>query len=191
MAIKLTGDWKKFKFILDPKGFSKRLRGELNRANTRIANRAIRQMKSDIRGKKFIDNAALTKSVKGSSVPLVDNSDMINAFTFKKLQARATNSLWFVGLIRASKPTETNIGITLHQGVTIAVTPKMRAFFAVMAAEHPDQGWKQLKPGTTKIIIKPRPFITRTFARKDLREFARQEWSAGVQRALNPSASAV
>lgn len=183
MAIKLVGDWKRYKAILNSTSFAKRLRNELNRGTARIASRYVSEIRREIRDKSYAKNANLTVNIKGSDTALVRDSDLVNGVTWRKINAGATFGPWFVGLLRSVDDAKTNLGIILHEGATIKVTAKMRAFFMVKAAENPGV-WKPLKAGTTSIVIPPRRFITEVFARQDLKAMATDIWAESVRRAI-------
>lgn len=68
-----------------------------------------------------------------------------------------------------------NIAAIVHEGATIPVTPKMRAFMA-------QQGFP-LSPNTLKIRIPGRPFLKSALRKERMAEY-KEIWGDAIQRAL-------
>lgn len=144
-------------------------------------------------------NAALTIALKGSSKPLVNHGDLFGA-------VRGEQTAWnrgFVGI--NSKADAFDLAKTLHKGVRIKVTQRMRNLFRVLffaskarregtqmpklsgrAAElfamHKD--WYPLSQDTTVIRIPARPVITNALRSATAKEIAKKEWTDAVNRAI-------
>lgn len=164
--------------------------------------RKIRQL---IRGNQagYDANAALTKTLKGASVPLVGGKvDTGGISLFQAIRANTLDDYTvFAGVKFVSE--KYDIAETLHEGATIPVTDKMRNLFRVLffasvgrfdpgaltgrAAElwrlRPG-GWKRLNPSTTAIIIPSRPFIERAFADPGMRREVKENWETALQAAF-------
>ena len=146
-------------------------------------------------------NAALTRAIKGSAKPLVDNSDLFKAVTSKTLGVFKV----FAGVLRTEGVY--NIAKTLHEGVDIPVTKKMRSLFYVLWLASQDaadggsrlkgavggraaelfakfQDWKPLGVNTAVIRIPARRFLQGITKDPQLRTSVEEGWSHAIQRAL-------
>jgi hypothetical protein len=143
--------------LTNPEIVKKVLREQVSRANKKLAPKMIAKVRKDIREKHFKKNAILTEFLKGSSMPLVDQADLLNA-----VSARHKSAWEFhVGVIREDKAGN-SIAFILHEGATRKVSEKMRAFFRAKAAET--RGLvRPLKTSTTAIKIPARPFLKYSF----------------------------
>lgn len=127
-------------------------------------------------------NAPLTVAMKGNDTPLVGEAPA-------SLRASITHEVaaWnqvVVGVLR--RRTEAgrdgkaddviNIAAIVHEGATVPVTPKMRAFMA-------RQGFP-LKASTVKIRIPGRPFL-KSALRKNLVNEYKEIWHNAIQQALS------
>jgi hypothetical protein len=180
--------------ILDPKAVSARLAPELRRATGQNALLAVAAIRREIQGGKFAANSTLQMAIKGSSKPLVDHGDLFMSVTHQMVSDFEA----FAGILRTDKAY--NIGVALHQGVTIAVTPRMRALFFTLwlASQGNSAGltgraaelfkrykdWKPISPETVAIRIPPRRFITEPLSNKALRAQMFKNWREATRRAL-------
>lgn len=153
-----TGKWDKVGFILNAPSFDKRIKRNTRIAHQRVALEYRKDVRASIRGKKYAPNKAMTIAIKGSSTPLVDNADMINAITFKVDGDEKVE----IGIKRSATSGDGkklyNVAEILHGGATIRVTDRMRNFFKVMWAQG-QPGFFPLLPSTVAIRIPGRPFF--------------------------------
>ncbi len=153
-----TGKWDKVGFILNAPSFDKRIKRNAIIAHHRVALDYRKDVRADIRGKKYAPNKAMTIAIKGSSTPLVDNADMINAITYKIDGDEKVE----IGIKRSATSGDGkklfNVAEILHGGATVRVTDRMRNFFKAMWAQG-QSGWFPLLPTTVAIRIPARPFF--------------------------------
>lgn len=182
MKLRLTGEWKKFKNLLHPEEFRKRLEKEVRRAMVWNARVMLKDIRMRIQGKEFAPNAPLTVILKGSSTPLVDAGSLWQAFTYELIDSFTA----FVGLLRTARNKQgkpiINLGYILHEGAVIKVTERMRRYFYALAREKP--GVKPLRPDTKAISIPPRPFIKRTMEDEEIKKKVIENWCIAVKNAL-------
>lgn len=179
---------------LDPVKFAKASKKALRRASGQNGLMAKAKMRKVIQTGIKPGNAELTQAIKGDDKPLVDTSELFNAITSKV----TSDTEVFVGVLRRNAKAF-NVGMTVHDGAAITVTPKMRGmFFYLMLAStgrmDPSkltgraaelferfQDWKSLEPGTTTITISPRPFVAMAFADADLKRQAKANWQKALK----------
>lgn len=193
VKFKLRG-FKKMEVMLRGSKFRAAFRPVVQKAtgkNALLSQAAIRKsIKSNVPPR----NADLTAAIKGSTGTLRDHGDLFGSVTHKVLSPTTA----FAGILRTDDMY--NIGLTLHEGATISVTPRMRAMFFVLwlaskgqvdgldgrAAElferHKD--WKPLKKSTDAIRIPARPFVTRAFENDKLKKRIVTNWKNAVEEAL-------
>jgi len=174
LSLEKFGDWKRLEKTLD--GIQRKIEAAMRKATRKNALLLERHIKKGIQtskpagGKSLAPLHPLTIQLKGSSKPLVDNADMLNAITHKMVGK--TDAV--VGLLRnVPKKGATgaaiglvNLGWIHEHGWAIRVTPKMREYLA-------SQGMP-LKATTTHIKIPARPFVRPVFEDKKVqREFVR------------------
>lgn len=197
-GLRLTGDWKHLGALLDSKKFSRKLRTYVGRATKRNALDLRRQLRQEIKAGVPPSNAKLTASIKRSTKPLVDHGDLWKAIT----SVAPTWDQAFAGLLRTD-PKSYNIGVTVHDGAAIKVTPKMRGLFAALArayqtgkADHlrgralelwernPRVKWRALSPATKVITIPARPFVRYAVKDQALRKRIMDRWKEAVTAAM-------
>jgi hypothetical protein len=179
---------------LDPQGFTTALRKNVRVATTlngKIGEAVLRKVIQS--GGKLKPNAPLTKSIKGSSKPLVDSGLTFQAIT-SKVQDDFTV---FIGVLRTSE--KYHLVVTLHEGETIRVTPAMRGMFFNLwrasigeidsskltgrAAElwkRKPGGWYPLREDTQVIVIPARPFMRIAFSDPQFKKLVRDNWSKAI-----------
>jgi len=198
---KLDKGWKRMAKAVDKKKFQARVRQHVALETRRNGQRGAKAIRQSIKRGDFAANAALTKAIKGSSKPLVDNSDLFKAVTFKV-------GSWdeaFVGVLRTDD--SFNIAEMLHEGGEIKVTAKMRGLFYVLWLvsqgadpsilsgrarelwERMPRDWKPLKASTTVIRIPKRPFITNIFNDPAFIKVVHEGWEKAVKRAFRDAAA--
>lgn len=198
-----TGGWTKWEHAITPRIFKATLDHHMRRAsalNGKLAEKTIRQK---IRAGGFQPNAPLTVLIKSSSKPLVDNSTgLFQAITSAVIDATTV----FAGILQTSG--EYNIALTLHEGATITVTPKMRGLFfwlwqASIGKLPPDKlsgrarelwerapgGWFPLKDSTSHIVIPSRPFIEEAFRDTRMKQQAKKNWQAALKQTMRELAA--
>ncbi|MFH1730005.1 MAG: hypothetical protein ABIA04_16455 [Pseudomonadota bacterium] len=181
MTIKLDENWDKF-IRHCTKQFKENLRKEVGLATKQNAIYTIKKVKQVIRKSVPPDNAPLTVLIKKSSKPLVDKGDLTRSITRKIISPY----LAFIGVLRQVKNKKgkplINIAKTLHDGRTIKVTKKMRAYFYYLAGEVP--GVKPLSANTKYITIPPRRFFDISFKDGELIRQSKKRWNNAVNKAL-------
>jgi hypothetical protein len=197
-TFKKDKNWKKFEKMLQPEQM-KNIDEHLRRAN-RLSGKVIEaKIRDKIKEGKFEANKPLTVFIKGDNKPLVGvetGAHLFGSITSKEIDPKTV----FIGVLRTNN--FYNIALKLHEGVEIKVTDKMRGlFFVLWKASEGEldrsqlsqraqdlfdytkgrKGWKPLKPGTTKIIIPPRPFIDVTIEDDEVREIVRRNWVTALR----------
>jgi hypothetical protein len=144
-------------------------------------------------GAKLKPNARLTKLIKRSKKPLVDQGLLFQSVT----SVVHDDFTVFVGVLRKSEGY--NLIETLHEGKEIKVTPEMRGMFFMLwrasigeidpskltgrAAElwkRMPGGWKPLAADTVVIIIPSRPFIRIAFSNTQMIKQVRDNWKKAL-----------
>jgi hypothetical protein len=154
----------------------------VGRATGRNALWLLREIRKGIQSGRYTANAPLTEAIKGSGKPLVDKGDLFQSIAMHQESPMVA----FVGIHKTNKAY--NLGVTLHEGVEINVTQRMRGLFFVLwlasigAIPHGDltgraqdlfsryKNWKPLDDKTTKIRIPPRRFISDVYNRQAVRK---------------------
>jgi hypothetical protein len=200
--MKMDKGWERMAKALDPKRFDAALRRHVPRATKLNGLLAVARMRQELRGGEFAKNADLTIMIKGSDKPLVDGGDLFQGISMEQVNDFTV----FVGVKRTDK--NYNIAKTIHDGVSIKVTPAMRNMFFMLwqasegtigpsaldgrAAElwskHPG-GWKPLKATTTVIVIPARPWTDRAFDDGVLKKQAQKNWEDAIAAALREVAA--
>ena len=200
--VKLKGRWVGFKKAMDPRRLTPELQRSMKLAtmrNGKYAERAVRKLLQEgIRP----PNADLTIAIKGSAKPLVDTGfGIFQAIT----SVVVSDTEVFVGILR--KDSSYDIGVALHDGVTIKVTDKMRWMFwalwqASMGKRDPNTLtgraaelwsrrpgiWLPLRDSTVAIKIPPRPFLEAAFQDPELKRLVTKSWEKAIQSAIVRSA---
>jgi len=186
---------KRWKKALDARGFDAAARRNMRRAtalNGKIAEKIMRQTIQS--GGSLKKNAALTQALKGDNKPLVDDGTLFQGITSKVIDDFTV----FAGVLRTSEAY--NIGVTVHEGVEIKVTPKMRGmFFALWKAskgeldpsklrgraaelwEKMQEGWFPLSKDTEVIIVPRRPWVEIAFRNTQMIKQARDNWKQALE----------
>jgi len=197
-SFKISPGFKKLEMLLKPSRFQADLNRNVSKSlqlNGQIAVRAIRKT---IQAGVSPPNAGLSKFIKGSSKPLVDNGDLFKAITAKKVAPLAV----FVGVLRSNR--SFNVGVTIHNGATIRVTDKMRGMFNALALASAGRldpsklkgrakelwakrsgGWKPLAAGKGVITIPKRPFIEITFSSSAMKKKMQRNFKKASELALS------
>jgi len=197
-GIKLTSGWKKLTKAIDPTAFTARGRVALRKGNGIAGLFAVRAIRKEIRSGAFPGNAPLTVSLKGSSKPLVDTGNLFKAVTHQMID---DYTVW-VGVLFTSG--SYNLALTLHEGITIKVTERMRHLFellfrasqgkmnpgsltgraAELWARSKRKEFFPLKPSTSQIVIPSRPFIKRAIESEELHRQVQNVWQAAIAAAM-------
>lgn len=149
----------------------------------------------------FQANAELTRKIKKSSKPLVDQGDLFASITSDLLDDFTT----ITGVKKTSGVY--NIAEVVHNGATIPVTPAMRGLFATLAAASNDvetntffssraselwqrspYNWKPLNPGTNYIVIPARPWIRILFGDKKFQRIVERNWMKALEHSFRETA---
>ena len=174
-SLKITG-LKRFKKMFAKTFFMGELKKQVRKQNKILGISFEDKVRKEIKQGKFAKNSRLTELLKGSSKPLVDQGDLwasINSDVYRYLELR-------VGVIRKDPRTGKSIALILHEGATITVTPKMRAWFR---RRHVETGGlvRPLKQSTQAIKIPARPFFRQSLIEnKEVEVELRQRWGKAV-----------
>lgn len=200
---KMDAGWKRLGLALDPRRFEKTLRKFARVASERNGLLAVGAVRREVRRGGFLPNKALTIHIKGEGKkPLVDSGTRL----FQGLTSKVQNDFEvFVGFLLGGP--NFDAAAAVHEGATIQVTQKMRNMFRLLwmasvgnfdpanltgrAAElwaQAPSGWLPLKPSTTKIRIRARPFIKRAFENKGLKNGVVRQWRLAVKNTLRERA---
>jgi hypothetical protein len=200
-----VGRWDQFSDSVNPAKFGARERAAMRKATELNGMYVAGQIKRSIR-KSWTRNAALTRTIKGSTKTLVDMGTMFKAVTYQVINY----STVFAGITKQAKSSTggplVNVVEMIHEGGTINVTTKMRAMFWylwMVSSGRMDQSkltgrameiWeriggkrriiKPLNPSTTVIRIPSRPFIRKVFENRNTRAAVKRNWSAAVAKAV-------
>lgn len=194
-------DEKRFKRMTSTVHLRRLLRAEVRQA-TILNSRAIkRQIKRELQTGRKAKQSELTIALKGSSSPLSDTGLLLRSISVTSVRWDSSR----VGILE--KGTRSQSGLTMPQlaaivqnGAVIPVTRSMRGLFYVLwlastgrnkhelngrAAElfSRFQGWKPISPGTTEIIIPPRPFVANALNSRSLQLEIRRNYREAIQRA--------
>ena len=203
MRFRKTGDWAKWEHAITPRVFKATLDHNMRRASALNGKLAEATIRRKIREGGYEPNKPLTVMIKSSSKPLVDKgTGLFQAITSVVIDATTV----FAGILQTSG--EYNIALTLHEGATINVTPKMRGLFfwlwqASIGKLSPDKlsgrarelwerspgGWLPLKDSTSHIVIPSRPFIEMAFKDTRMKEQAKKNWQAALQQTMRELAA--
>lgn len=124
----LNGGFKALEHALDPTKFKGRLKANIQRANRLNGVVMVKHIRKVIQAGDFVRNAALTRAIKRSSKPLVDEgSHLFQAITSVAVGENAV----FVGVLQRDEFHD--IARAIHNGTSIPVTDAMRNLFAVLA----------------------------------------------------------
>jgi len=193
---KKTGSgWKKIQIALDPSKHNATVEAHVSRAtmlNAKLAQAKIRQV---IQSGSFAPNRPLTVALKGGSKPLTGTAtaQLYNSVTTKRINATTS----FAGVLRSAGVY--SIARSIHDGISIKVTAKMRGLFYVLYLasqgrispdslqgrakelwEQMSGGWFPLKSSTSAIIIPARPFVKKAFSDGQLRKQAIGNWKQAL-----------
>jgi hypothetical protein len=161
--------------------------------NGKIAEAEIR---NEIKNGEFTSNAQLTTSIKGENKPLVGTSAGAQLFQSITSTALDDNTV-FVGVLKTNGFYD--IAKTIHNGVSMKVTPAMRGLFfmlwqassgAISPSELSERGqelfsqkstgWWPLKKTTNQIVIPPRPFIEQAMEKSKLQSTMVKNWTQAM-----------
>jgi len=149
------------------KNLQDEMRARMRRAVLAVRKASIEYIKSETHG---FPNAALTVLIKGSSKPLKDHGDLIAAIT-TAVEVTKNRIVGACGLMRTGARVRrgggrarglVNIGIALHEGFVVKVTPAVRAaVFAELRRRQGNKAAKQIPSGQAEQTwrVRGRPFI--------------------------------
>lgn len=198
ISFRVDSGWSRYKKATDVKRFHRKFQRHRKVALDLVAREIIREA---IKRGSFDRNAALTEMIKGSNDPLVDTGKhLVRAF-----RTRFYGKDLFVG-IPTTDPFYQQAK-SVHEGVTMRVTDKMREMFILLwlasqgqigpdqltgrAAElykrRPD-GWLPLRESTQVIKIPARRFMSEAFGSPDVRAAAERLFTQAVNRTLTDMA---
>lgn len=194
---------KRWRKALDARGFDEEARKRIRIAtalNGKVVEAAMRKV---LQSGRLRANAALTIAIKKSSKPLVDQGTLFQSITSQVVDDFTA----FVGVLRSSPAYD--LVQTLHEGVRIKVTQKMRGLFYMLwrastgnidsgrltgrAAElwaRMPGGWFPLAASTKVIVIPPRRFILAAFRAKGVIDQCRRNWEKALDDTFSARAKA-
>jgi hypothetical protein len=197
VKIKLSKDWKRLDKALAKSGPT--ARKHVKRATAFIGKQGVALIRNEISSGNYEPNRPLTVALKGGkNEPL--KGDRPGAPLFKSITSKIVNDFTvFVGVLQTNAGY--NIALTIHEGVSIKVTEKMRGLFYVLwlKGERPSidlsgrakelwdkmpGGWKPLKVSTTAIKISSRPFIKNAWNKGELQKIASRFWNEALAAAF-------
>lgn len=195
--IKLSKDWKRLDKALARSGPT--VRKHIKRATMFIGKKGEALIRDEIASGSYEPNRPLTVALKGGkNEPL--KGDRPGAPLFKSITSNVVNDFTvFIGILQTNAGY--NIALTIHEGVSIKVTEKMRGLFYVLwlKGERPSidlvgrakelwdkmpGGWKPLKASTTVITIPSRPFIKNAWNKGELQKIASRLWNGALAAAF-------
>ena len=199
-GIKLDKNWKRFEKMIDPRRFDTRAKQQMRAATGAVALHVQKEIKEVIRGGRFKENAGLTLALKEPQTrPLAHTGRLIFPAVTHKVVDPFT--AW-IGIKATNRGY--NIAKTVHDGVRIPVTPKMRRMFILLWRVsrgerkvgvlrgrakklwnmNKSRRWYPIGRGKTHILIPERPFMRRAFASKALHRRVQGIWTRAMQAAL-------
>jgi hypothetical protein len=188
-ALKTVG-FKEFDAMLKPRSFEARLKKQVKKSMELIGLVAADAITSGIDARQpppgmdspgEYPNRPRTIAMKKNNTPLVGEAPASLRASIDHEVVRWDEVI--VGVLRRrterggdGKPDDViNIAAIVHEGATIAVTPKMRVYMASIGFP--------IDPSTTKIRIPGRPFL-RSALKRDLMEEYKKIWGDATQAAL-------
>lgn len=186
------------KALRSPNKYRSHLQTEYSRAGRIVGMKVAAVMRKKIRSGSFAPNAGMTKDMKGSSKPLVDEGRLFKAITWVS-NATIKGPVISVGVMRASDAA--NVAMIVSKGATIVVTPRMSGLFKALHAASTGKKMTlkseranellakskgvipALQVGTT-LIIPPRSFALETLKDPIVATIIEKEFSTAVLRAL-------
>lgn len=191
-------EWKRYLEATDPDEFRSRARFYFTRANRRIGIAFVRIARDWIRANRFAPNAPLTVALKGRSLPLVDNGDLVGSLSY---DVRGPDGV-ALGISRSPLAGKRMLYEVLHDGARVRVTPQMIAAvmrrvsdalvagkFKGRTAAHRRQHKAALESTQAKLrqvsgkitgagfwIIPPRPFLEAPLNSVEFVEVVVGEW---------------
>jgi hypothetical protein len=208
-GIRLTGQWQQLLKALDPRRFEQALRLEIRRATQKNALIVQREIRKRIQEGQYAANSPLTLAIKApKSKPLVVTGGLFGAIA----QELASDYVAFVGLKFGAKSKDgadlVNVGLALHEGFTLDVTPKMRAAVFARLTKSKSRKAREAReaqlaripgsriPGGTvqgprletaarsKWVIPSRPFVRQVIEDEAVQRLIRHSWEQAVATAL-------
>jgi len=195
--IKLSKDWKRLEKALVRSGPT--VRKHIKRATMLIGKKGEALIRDEISSGNYEPNRPLTVALKGGkNEPL--KGDRPGAPLFKAITSKVVNDFTvFIGVLQTDD--DYDIALTIHEGVSIKVTKKMRGLFYVLwlkgqrpsvdlvgrAKELWDKmpgGWYPLKASTTVITMTSRPFIKNVWNKGELQKIASRLWDGALATAF-------
>lgn len=192
-AFKKTGKWAQLRRALDPRVFDRTSRKHIRRATGINALLAVKSIRDVIGKGDLKPNAPLTIAIKGEGKrPLVDSGDMRQAVTHKMVDDFTA----FAGVLKTDD--KYNVAVSVHDGVEIGVTNKMRAMFWALwlkSTHRPDMElrgraadlwdrftgpWYPIAAKTTAIVVPSRPFVRYGFADPELHRHVQRNWEQAI-----------
>jgi hypothetical protein len=194
MAASFKVKIKGFKTLEDITGkkFPKRFKRNVSKGTKRNALLAEAAIKLDINAGKFTANSSMTKTLKGSSRPLVDSGELVKSINGVPLKWDE----FIVGVLKSRNIRDPDTGAikdilqiasVLHNGAVITVTQKMRDFFGAMHSKslkgETTKPWMPIRASTQAIVIPKRPFLESAVNTKR-REIYKKNWQAAIDKSM-------
>ncbi len=169
----LLGDWNNLKKSLKPTTVTNRFKMSMIIAHEFVGKMFLKQIKDDIRKRRYIKNAPITLKLKGgrAAAPLIDSGKLFGALGFKADGFKRLR----VGLTDRRNKRLIRLAELLQKGGTVRVSNAYRRFVAVKTG--------MILPGI--IRIPSRPFLDRPLKRKGLHKKAVKAYARAMQMALD------
>jgi len=205
-GVRFTGDWVPFIKAIDPVHFQQVLRREVRRATLKNALYVQREIRKRIQVGDYAPNSPLTLAIKApKSKPLVVTGSLFGSITHEL----ASDFRAFVGIKFGARGKDgadlVNVGLALHEGFTLQVTPAMRAAVFAKLARAKGKGGKGGRrsartpgtrvPGTyvkgegrvqgpaaATWVIPSRPFVRAVVEDGEVQRAIRANWEQAVAR---------
>lgn len=203
VSIGLSGDVKGFLMFLDSARFRGNLEREMKRATLKSALMLVKIIKKEMsQGKGFEKNARMTRALKRSNRPLIDELNLRDAINFQLINSFQAE----VGIVDRRLSTGSKAGKNktllemeklvelMESGYIIKVTEKMRiAMMMQLGSEDTPAGKrdrslaaiaKKAGSGQDTWRVPPRKVLTSMWSRKDIQDQLRTNWREALRKAF-------
>lgn len=205
MTFKFEGDVEEFAKFTDPKILDGTFEREIRKATIRNALFLIKEIKTRIRERQYLENAPLTIALAGGKkdIPLLKTKNMVNAIVHKLETSFKAEVGFLSNRNAAGGATKDRIKLKkvvelMHEGYVITVTPKMRQAIAAALTQRSKSG-KLTKKSQTLLRtlslagtfnsdrdrtyrVPARPFMTAVFESKLVNRQIQREWREALER---------
>lgn len=201
LSIGFGGDLKAFMMFLDSTRFRGNLDREMRRATLKSSLMLVKIIKKEMsQGKGFEKNAKLTRALKPSNRPLIDELNLRDAINFQLIDSFRSE----IGIVDRRLSTGSKGGknktllemeklvALMESGYLITVTPKMRIALMMQFHSEDRPGGKRDRAlaGIAKIAgssndtwrVPPRKVLTSMWSRQDVQIQLRNNWREALEK---------